>query len=172
MGGAMRANRRTISTAAVLLLALALPRQASAGSGRDPNDARGDRFDIALVSVRTGEEPSGVAVYAIRLRTYRGFRLRDCGCVFAVVLDGRGDRRGDLAVVIRGRTDGPRLIGQARQLRGEFRHVVVVHKDAWRSFRIVIPRDWLSPTRAVRFRATARADGTADRAPNAGRYEV
>ena len=84
----------------------------------------------------------------IAVQTYRGFRMRGCGCVFAVVLDGRGDSRPDLTVVTRGRTDGRRLMGVARNGEG-FRHTVVVHKDEWRRFRLRIPRDWLSPTRAA-----------------------
>ena len=165
----MRPRARTVGTVA-LAVALVIAQPASAGSGRDPNDVPGDRYDIAWVSVRATREPNGVAIFRIALRTYRGFRLRDCDCVFAWILDGRGDGRGDLVIVTRGRSDGPRIVGIARRPGDGFAHEVVVHKDGWRRIRVVIPRDWLEPTGAVRFRATSRADGTTDRAPNAGRY--
>ena len=167
----MHARRGTILIALVPLLMGTLMHPASAGTGVDGNDVPGDRFDIAKVTVRADQERNGVRIIVIALRTYRGFRLRDCGCVFAVMLDGRGDRRPDLTVVTRGRTDGTRLVGVARNGDG-FRHTVVVHKDEWRRFRLRIPRDWLSPTRAVWFHATARADGTTDRAPDGGRYRA
>ena len=168
----MRASRRTAGVLASVIVMLVPIHPAVAGSGSDPDDVPGDRFDLAWVSVRATEEQNGVRTYVLAVKTYRGFRLRDCGCVFAIMLDGRGDGRADLAVVTRGRTDGPRVVGVARHLRDEFIHTVVVHKSGWRRFRVTIPREWLSPTRAVRFRATARAHGTTDRAPNAGRYRV
>lgn len=164
-------RRRTIPIALVPLLMLALGHPASAGTGVDGNDVPNDRFDIAKVTVRADEERNGTRIFVIAVRTYRGFRLRGCDCVFAVVLDGRGDSRPDLTVVTRGRTDGSRLVGVARGDEG-FRHTVVVHKDRWRRFRLRIPRDWLSPTRVVWFRATARVDGTIDRAPDGGRYRA
>lgn len=167
----MGVQRRTIPIALVPLLIVALGHPASAGTGVDGNDVPNDRFDIAKVTVGADEERNGTRIFVIAVQTYRGFRLRGCRCVFAVMLDGRGDARSDLAVVTRGRTDGSRLVGIARDGEG-FRHAVVVHKERWRRFRLRIPRDWLSPTRAVWFRATARADGTTDRAPDGGRYRA
>ena len=167
----MHAGRRTILIALVPLLMVAIVHPASAGTVVDGNDVPNDRFDIAKVTVRADEERNGVRIFVIAVQTYRGFRMRGCGCVFAVVLDGRGDSRPDLTVVTRGRTDGRRLMGVARNGEG-FRHTVVVHKDEWRRFRLRIPRDWLSPTRAVWFRATARANGTTDRAPDGGRHRA
>ena len=164
-------RRRTIPIALLPLLIVALVHPASAGTGVDGDDVPNDRVDIAKVTVRADEERNGTRIFVLAVRTYRGFRLRACRCVFAVLLDGRGDARPDLVVVTRGRTDGPRLVGVARVDEG-FRHTVVVHKDRWRRFRLRIPRDWLSPTRAVWFRATARADGTTDRAPDRGRYRA
>ena len=164
-------RRRTILIALLPLLIVALVHPASAGTGADGDDVPNDRFDIAKVTVRADEERNGTRIFVVAVRTYRGFRLRGCLCVFAVLLDGRGDARPDIAVLTRGRTDGPRLVGVARGDEG-FRQTVVVHKDRWRRFRLRIPRDWLSPTRAVWFRATARADGTTDRAPDRGRYRA
>jgi hypothetical protein len=170
-GTARRLRVHVWLVALIPLLVVAFVLPASAGTGVDGNDVPNDRFDIAKVTVRADEERNDTRIFVIAVQTYRGFRLRGSDCVFAVVLDGRGDSRSDLTVVTRGRTDGSRLVGV---VRGDerFRHAVVVHKDRWRRFRLRIPRDWLSPTRAVWFRATARADGTTDRAPDRGRYRA
>ena len=61
---------------------------ASAGTGVDGNDVPNDRFDIAKVTVRADEERNGTRIFVIAVQTYRGFRLRGCRCVFAVMLDG------------------------------------------------------------------------------------
>jgi hypothetical protein len=162
-------------------VAMGMVTPARAWTHGDPNDVKGDRYDIAATSLKVAS-PVGGRRMILTIRTYEGFKLALGEGAFDLWLDSWGAGKADYRLTMVGDpASGGMFVAKIRSLHGPwYEYDVRLSKTGARTIEASFPARWIHHTKAVRWHVRSRVPAfparpgipVVDRAPDVGRYPL